>query len=147
MVMNVSVYTPRKVICEHIIVDEILLPGIDGPIGILENHVPMITLLEVGLLKFKSTSTQHWTPFLLDGGVAEIENNKITVLSMEVGDFIVVDELSKAIQELDKAKETLKNIINSTNDDKHYREEACIKVKKASALVDGIKCLPKKENE
>jgi len=147
MVMNVSVYTPRKVICEHVIVDEILLPGLDGPIGILENHVPMITLLEVGLLKIKSTSTQYWTPFLLDGGVAEIENNKITVLAMEVDDFIAVDELSKAIKKLDTAKETLRNLINSNNENKEYREQACIEVKKANALVDGIKCLPKNENE
>ena len=147
MVMKVSVYTPKKVICEHISVDEILLPGIDGPIGILENHVPMITLLEVGLLKIKSTSTQHWTPFILDGGVAEIENNNITVLAMEVDDFIDVSELDKAIKELDNAKETLKNIINSSNEDVIYREQACIEVKKANALVDGLKCLPKNENE
>ena len=146
MIMKVSVYTPKKVICETIAVDEILLPGVGGPIGILENHAPMISLLEVGLLKIKSTSTQQWTPFLLEGGVAEVENNQITVLTMEIDEFLEICELDKAIKELDEAKETLKNIIESNNEDKLYREEACINVQRANAFVDGIKCLPKKND-
>ena len=56
MVMNIRVLTPDRVICSTT-ADEVVLPGLTGQVGVLEDHATLITALDTGL----SVSYTHLT--------------------------------------------------------------------------------------
>ena len=81
MSINIRVLTPTRVICSTI-ADEVVLPGLTGKIGVLEGHASLIASLDTGLLRIKID--EKWTPIILCGGVVEIDQNRVTVLVLNV---------------------------------------------------------------
>ena len=57
----------------------VVLPGIDGQIGILNNHAPLVSSLVKGVVKVKHNEKEDL--FDIPGGVVEVSLNKITVLA------------------------------------------------------------------
>ena len=96
--MNIRVLTPDRVICSTT-ADEIILPGLTGQIGILDGHASLITALDTGLLRIKLD--EKWTPIILCGGLAEIDQNRVTILVNDVEEFITL-ELTEVTKELEK---------------------------------------------
>ncbi len=58
----------------------VVLPGIDGSLGILNNHAPLITTLKAGAIQVK-TSEGKTLSFEVKGGTVEMLNNVLTVLA------------------------------------------------------------------
>ncbi|MFT4770523.1 MAG: F-type H+-transporting ATPase subunit epsilon [Cryomorphaceae bacterium] len=58
----------------------VMVPGIDGSLGILERHAPLISALKKGQVKVTDGSGKEMT-FEIDGGVAEVKNNKVIILA------------------------------------------------------------------
>jgi F-type H+-transporting ATPase subunit epsilon len=56
----------------------IQLPGTDGSFAILENHANLMAALKKGKVKLISNDNTHY--FEINGGVAEVLNNKVQVL-------------------------------------------------------------------
>lgn len=61
-------------------VTSVVLPGIDGKLGILNNHAPLITSLQKGAVTITKTDGKTKN-FETNGGVVEVLNNKIIVLA------------------------------------------------------------------
>jgi F-type H+-transporting ATPase subunit epsilon len=59
-------------------VQEIILPTVSGQIGILPNHMPLLTALETDIMKVRVGN--QWTTLALMGGSAKIGTNQVTVL-------------------------------------------------------------------
>ncbi len=57
----------------------VTVPGIDGSLGILEHHAPLISALKKGAVKV--TTSNGETSFDIKGGVAEVLNNKVIILA------------------------------------------------------------------
>lgn len=57
----------------------VVVPGIDGKIGILNNHAPLVSSLVKGIVKVKHNDKEEL--FDIPGGVVEVSSNKITVLA------------------------------------------------------------------
>tara|TARA_Y100000589_G_scaffold328703_1_gene373429 strand:+ start:2421 stop:2654 length:234 start_codon:yes stop_codon:yes gene_type:complete len=57
----------------------VVVPGIDGQIGILNNHAPLVSSLVKGIVKVKHDNKEDL--FDIPGGVVEVSLNKITVLA------------------------------------------------------------------
>ena len=57
----------------------VVVPGIDGQIGILNNHAPLVSSLVKGVVKVKHNDKEDL--FDIPGGVVEVSSNKITVLA------------------------------------------------------------------
>ena len=57
----------------------VVVPGIDGQIGILNNHAPLVSSLVKGVVKVKYNEKEDL--FDIPGGVVEVSLNKITVLA------------------------------------------------------------------
>ncbi len=58
------------------------MPGQDGLFEVLDNHAPMVSALGKGNIKILTTkSTGAHETYAIDGGFAEILNNKVTVLA------------------------------------------------------------------
>ena len=72
--------TPDKIFLKKE-VEEIILPTNTGQIGILKNHAPLITALDIGVLLLRSQN--KWIPIALMGGFALIKKNQVTILVNE----------------------------------------------------------------
>ena len=55
------------------------LPGMDGSLGIFNNHAPLISSLKKGTIKVKTGSGE--ASFTVKGGVVEVLGNKVTILA------------------------------------------------------------------
>lgn len=73
-----SVVTPERAVleCEASFV---ALPAWDGEIGVLRNRAPLLCKLGIGPLRVETESESH--VLLVDGGFAEMAENRLTVLT------------------------------------------------------------------
>ncbi len=77
--MVLEIISPDKKLYEGE-VKSIILPGIDGSFGILDQHAPLISALKKGEIQISVTESQKET-FAVNGGVVEVLNNKVIVLA------------------------------------------------------------------
>ena len=61
-------------------VTSVKLPGMDGEFEILNNHAPVISTLDKGIIRVIDNNNKTEN-FEVNGGVIEMQNNKIIVLS------------------------------------------------------------------
>nr|YP_009532731.1 ATP synthase CF1 subunit epsilon [Pedobesia claviformis]AYC65308.1 ATP synthase CF1 subunit epsilon [Pedobesia claviformis] len=94
MVLNICVITPESIFLNKS-VEEVILPTNTGQMGVLTNHAPLITALDIGVMLIRNAKT--WSSFVLMGGFALIKSNQITVLvnEAEPEDQIDVSEAEK----------------------------------------------------
>jgi F-type H+-transporting ATPase subunit epsilon len=59
--------------------DEVVLPGSYGYLGILPGHTPLLALLKIGVLSYRTGATEQ--RIVLSWGVAEVLPNRIIVLT------------------------------------------------------------------
>ncbi|MBV6406147.1 MAG: ATP synthase F1 subunit epsilon [Flavobacteriales bacterium] len=55
------------------------VPGVDGSMGFLENHAPLITVLKAGEVKLRTEQGEQ--SFAVKGGVVEVSRNTVLVLA------------------------------------------------------------------
>lgn len=77
--MRLEVITPDAKLFDGE-VTSVVAPGIDGYLGILNDHAPMISTLKEGELTF-TTANGKEDKLDLKGGVLEVKANKISVLA------------------------------------------------------------------
>jgi F-type H+-transporting ATPase subunit epsilon len=79
--------------------DLVLAPGTEGEIGILPNHAPLLTTLEMGVIRIKHDGEEQ--VFTITGGILEVRPEIVTVLA-DLGEN--VDEIDEARAEAAKAR-------------------------------------------
>ncbi len=129
MVLSVKVITPDKTIWDDQ-VEEIILPSTTGQLGILSGHAPLLTALEVGVLRVRPS--KEWKTIALMGGFAEVEDNEVKILvnGAELGDDIDQDAARK---EYEQAQTRFQKVENS--DDRQEKIQAGNLMKKARARL------------
>jgi F-type H+-transporting ATPase subunit epsilon len=80
MTLNLRVMAPNRIVWNSE-AQEIILSTNSGQIGILPNHAPLLTALDIGIMKIRTNS--QWSTMALMGGFAMIENNQLTILVNE----------------------------------------------------------------
>lgn len=73
-------------------VDIVVLPGMDGEMGVLPHHAPLLTTLKFGIIKVRAKGDEQ--VFAVAGGVAEIQPDIVTVLA----------DAAENVQEIDVAR-------------------------------------------
>ena len=76
--IQLEIITPEKLALREA-VDEVVLPGLTGELGILPDHEPLITQLKTGVLTYRQGSAQQ--KLHVSGGFAEVLGDKVSVLS------------------------------------------------------------------
>ncbi len=76
--MNLEIITPDKTIFKGE-VDLVQLPGIDGSFEILNNHAPLISALQEGIIKIQKGKSEDF--FEVKAGVIEVLNNRVLILA------------------------------------------------------------------
>jgi F-type H+-transporting ATPase subunit epsilon len=77
--MHLEIITPDKKVYSGEIKSAVL-PGAEGRFGVLNKHASMISTLKKGKIKIVDVQQQTHT-FEINGGVAEVHANKLTVLA------------------------------------------------------------------
>nr|QCT81885.1 AtpE [Protea caffra subsp. kilimandscharica] len=77
MTLNLCVLTPNRIVWDSE-VKEIILSTNSGQIGVLPNHAPVATAVDIGVLRIRLKD--QWLTMALMGGFARIGNNEITIL-------------------------------------------------------------------
>nr|YP_010928120.1 CF1 subunit epsilon [Ammannia robusta]WKK47182.1 CF1 subunit epsilon [Ammannia robusta] len=97
MTLNLCVLTPNRIVWNSE-VKEIILSTNSGQIGVLPNHAPIATAVDIGILRIRLNS--QWLTMALMGGFARIGNNKITILvnDAEKGSDIDPQEAQKILE-------------------------------------------------
>ncbi len=87
MTLQLRVITPDKIVWDDD-AQEIILPSTTGQLGILTNHAPLLTAIDIGVMQVRSG--KEWKAIAVMGGFAEVENNEVKVLvnGAQMGDSI-----------------------------------------------------------
>ena len=76
--INLTVVTrERKIVDAQ--VDEVILPGTDGELGILPGHTPLLAMLSIGQLRYREGATV--TRLVISWGFAEVLPDRVIVLA------------------------------------------------------------------
>lgn len=105
---------------------EVLLPTMDGQIGVLQNHMPLISAATHGVISVRRKSTdrdEDMEVFATNGGVIDVVNNTLRVIVDEAdhADEISVAEAEAALERAQQMKAEAKDEVS---------------LEKAQALVD-----------
>nr|QHO64166.1 ATP synthase CF1 subunit epsilon [Lympha mucosa] len=129
MTLNIRVIAPDRTVWDAN-AEEVILPSSTGQLGILTGHIPLLTALDIGVMRVRID--KEWVPIVLLGGFAEVDNNKIIILvngAEETGDI----DINIAQKNLEEATSKLAEAI-STKD----KIEVTQNLRKARARLQAI---------
>lgn len=101
--MRLKIITHEKVVFDDE-VDEIYSRGVDGEFGILPNHIPVMTALDIGVTKVIQGGTAKY--FTTMGGVFQFADNEGIMLTPTAEDGNDID-VARAKDALERAKAIL----------------------------------------
>ena len=101
--LHLEVVTPEKVMVSQE-VDVVVAPGTMGEFGVLEGHVPFLSGIEPGELRFSSGSQTE--RFLVTTGFSEVSDNKVSVL-VDAAEKATEIDLERARKALERAQKRL----------------------------------------
>ena len=107
---KIEIVNPDKSFLLKDDVTEVIVPAFEGEIGILKDHISIISFLKPGIIKIYSKSEEE--KFYVEDGIIEFKNNNLSVLTSSI--FNLKDLEKNKIQELLKSAEeqTSKNEMN-----------------------------------
>ena len=109
--MQVDIVTPEKVLFSEKDISMVTIPGIEGQMGILDDHLPVVTFLKPGVINVEKNENKY---FFTTGGVVDFKNNSLSILCQEV--FDVKDFSDEQINNL---KERAGKKLEDTNSTDH----------------------------
>jgi len=109
--MQVDIVTPEKVLFSEKDISMVTIPGIEGQMGILDDHLPVVTFLRPGVINIEQNENRY---FFTTGGVVDFKNNSLSILCQEVFD---IKDLSD--NQINKLKEKANKKIEDTNSTDH----------------------------
>ena len=100
--INLEVITPEKLVLRES-VDELVLPGLTGEIGVLPDHEPLISQLKTGVLSYRVGASLQ--KLHVSGGFAEVLGDKVSVLAdvAEKPEDIDIESAKAALERAEKS--------------------------------------------
>ncbi len=93
---------------------EVVIPSYEGEMGILKDHIPLITFLRPGFIKIKNENEKV---FFVEDGTVEFSNNNLLVLTSTAIEFSKIDKNSLQDLIIEAEKKLNKN---DTTDKEKY---------------------------
>ncbi len=103
--IQLIVVTPERQLLHETVV-EVSVPGLDGELGVLPGHAPLITELGIGELTYHPTSGRQSVPLAILAGFAEVLPDRVTVLA-ETAERATEIDLDRAERALERAQQRL----------------------------------------
>ncbi len=108
--------------------NEVIIPSFEGQMGILNNHIPLITFLRPGIITIKAESEKK---FYVEEGTVEFSNNNLLILTSTARELSHLSK-SKINEMLQKAEANLN--IESTDKDRYIASYKFQTLKEISQL-------------
>lgn len=105
-------------------VDIVVLPGSAGQMGVLPNHAPLLTTLNMGVIKVRTGDQEEI--FTVTGGVAEVQPQIITILA-DAAEHIDEIDIARAEAARERAKELLEQGPPEEDLDRYLAIEAALR--------------------
>lgn len=102
---KLEIISPQKVIFRGDVVS-FTAPGVKGSFQILYNHAPLISEINIGLVKFKTINGEE-RKFATSGGFVEVKKNNVIMLAETIEAAENID-IKRAESARDRAKKRLK---------------------------------------
>jgi len=125
MRLQICILTPDRIF-QNSTAEELILPTSTGLIGVLGDHAPLITALDIGPILIRKNS-KDWNTVALIGGFALVQNNQVTIL---VNEAVTAESVNE--REAEKALEDATNNLAQVNGEKE-KVEATFLFKRARA--------------
>jgi F-type H+-transporting ATPase subunit epsilon len=103
MPLLLEIVTPeRQVFSEQ--VDSVVCPGIEGELGVLPHHAPLLTTLGVGELRIRRGGEEEF--FAIAGGFVQVRPDKVVVMA-ETADMASEIDIERAVEARREAERAL----------------------------------------
>jgi F-type H+-transporting ATPase subunit epsilon len=118
----------------------VILPGVEGVMGILPHHSPVLTTLSFGIITVVTKNEREY--FTVAGGVAEVQPDQVTILA----------DAAENVEELDIARaESAKNRAENLLGDKSTMSQEDLdalrnSLRRSTLRIDAIKKFKKGKN-
>jgi F-type H+-transporting ATPase subunit epsilon len=106
MPLTLEIVTAERQVLLDTDIDMVVAPTVDGEVGILPHHAPLITVLEIGEMRVKKGSDEQ--SIVIAGGFMEVLNDKVTILA-DAAEHSEEIDVAAAEQARARAEESLKN--------------------------------------
>ena len=104
MPIHVELVTQERKVFEEPAADIVLVPAVEGEMGILPNHAPVLTTMSFGELVVRKGEAEE--RFAIYGGVVDVRPDKVVVLA-DLAESSYALDLEKAQAARDQAREVL----------------------------------------
>ena len=89
-VFKVEIVNPEKSFLSKEDVIEVVVPAFEGEMGILKDHISIISLLKPGIITIHSKSGEK--KFFIEDGILEFKDNNLSVLTSSIFDINDLDK-------------------------------------------------------
>ena len=107
---NIDIVNPEKSFLSKENVSEVVIPAFEGEMGILKDHISIISFLKPGIIKIFAGSEEE--NFYVEDGIVEFKDNSLSILTSSIFNIKNVDknQINNSIAEAEK--ELAKNEID-----------------------------------
>jgi|TARA_B100001964_G_scaffold139330_1_gene153643 ATP synthase F1 epsilon subunit len=99
---NIEIVNPEKSFLSKENVSEVVIPAFEGEIGILKDHIPIISFLKPGIIKvFTGTEEEN---YYVEDGIVEFKDNSLSILTSSIFNLKDIDNnhINNSILEAEK---------------------------------------------
>ncbi len=126
---KVEIVNPEKSFLTKENAIEVVLPAFEGEMGILKDHISIISFLKPGIIKVHSKSEEN--KYFVEDGIAEFKDNNLSILTSSI--FNMSDLNRNKIDQIIKEAEKEANVDN-IDDQKRFLIDQKIEVLKSLQL-------------
>ena len=126
---KVEIVNPEKSFLSKEDVIEVVVPAFEGEMGILKDHISIISFLKPGIIKVYSKSEE--IKYFVEDGIVEFKDNNLSILTSSIYKVSDLDK-NKVDQIVKNAEEESKR--DNINDQKRYLIDQKIEVLKNLSL-------------
>ena len=123
---KIEIVNPEKSFLSKEDVTEVVIPAFEGEMGILKDHISIISFLKPGIITIHSKSGEE--KFYVEDGIVEFKNNNLSILTSSIFRLADLDKSKK--QDLLKSAEEEANK-QDINDQSRYLIDQKIDVLKS----------------
>ena len=99
---NLEIVSPEKSFLKKDNVTEVVIPAFEGEMGILKDHISLISFLKPGIIKINSGNEEN--SFYVDDGIVEFKDNNLTILTSSISNIndMKKDRIDTILSEAEK---------------------------------------------
>ena len=126
---NIEIVNPAKSFFKKENVSEVVVPAFEGELGILKNHISIISFLKPGIIKIFSGNEEE--KFYIEDGIVEFKDNSLSILTSSILDIKNLDKniISNSISDAEKELSS-----NEIDDQKRFLLNHKVEVLKSLSL-------------